>query len=111
MTRKLAAALSALSFILCFSGAMALAADSGRTGARSCCRHCAPAAPAKGDCCVTTAAVGAVRLVRVDAPALAVAVPAFPAAPVLSSEVPRLAAPPGAATYRAAAPARAPPLA
>jgi hypothetical protein len=111
MTRKLAAFLSSLALALCFSRATAWAAIVRHGDTHACCHHGAPATTTLNDCCVTTAAVGAVSLVRVDAPALPVALPVLPAAPVFAAETPQPAAPPGVQTYRAAVPARAPPLA
>lgn len=111
MTRKLAAVLSALALALCFSRATAWAAVSHHRDAHACCHHGAPATTTLNDCCVTTAAVGAVHFVRVDAPALLVALPVLPAAPVFVAATPPVTAPPGPWTYRAAVPARAPPLA
>jgi hypothetical protein len=112
MPRKLPAILSALALALCFSRAAAWASVVNHGDAHACCRHGAPAkTPTLNDCCVSTAAVGAVHLVRVDAPALLVALPVLPAASALVVTTPDIEAPPGARTYRAAVPARAPPLA
>jgi hypothetical protein len=109
MIRKFAAVLSALALALCFSRAAAWAATARGGDAHACCHHGAPAAPTLNDCCVATAAVGAVLLVRVDAPALMAALPVLSAAPVVAPEAPQPAPSPGVRTYRAAVPARAPP--
>ena len=111
MTRKLAAVLSALALALCFSRATAWGALAHHGDAHACCHHGAPATTTLNDCCVTTAAVGAVHFIRVAAPALPVALPVLPAAPVFAVSSPEPKAPPGVRTYRAAVPARAPPLA
>ena len=112
MIRKAAAVLSALALALCFSRAAAWAAVARHGDAHACCRHGAPAkTPTLSDCCATPAAVGAVHIVRVDAPALLVALPVLPALPVFAVVAANTAAPPGVRTYRAAVPARAPPLA
>jgi hypothetical protein len=112
MTRKFSAALSALALALCFSRGAAWAAAVNHRDAPACCRHCAPTKAAiSNDCCPATAAAGAVRVARVDAPAVVVAPAVLPAARELAFVVPHIGSPPGSRTYRAAAPARAPPLA
>jgi hypothetical protein len=111
MTRKLAAILSALALALCFSRAAAWAAIAHHGDAHACCHHGAPATTTLNDCCVTTAAVGAVSRGRVAAPARPVALLVLPAAPAFAADAPESKAPPGVRTYRAAVPARAPPLA
>jgi hypothetical protein len=111
MTRKLAAVLSALALALCFSRAAAWAASVRHGDAHACCHHGAPATTTLNDCCVTTAAVGAIHLIRIDAPALPIALPGLPAAPFFVALKPTASAPPGVRTYRSAVPARAPPLA
>ena len=112
MTRKFAAILSALAVALCFSRAGAWAALANHGDAHACCRHDAPAKTATlGDCCVTVAAVGAVHIVRADAPAIPAAFPVFVVAYVFGASVSDVTTPPGVFADRAAVPARAPPLA
>jgi hypothetical protein len=112
MPRKLAALLPALALALCYAHAGSWASVAKGGDAHACCRHGAPAkAEAPTDCCVTPAAAGAVHVVRVDAPAVLAALPALHAAPIFFAFVPQAAAPRRAGVDRAAAPARAPPLA
>ena len=111
MTRRLAAALSALALALCYARVGSWAGGSIR-GAHSCCGRDAPAKSSTlTDCCLVSAAAGAVHIVRVDAPAILAALPLPHDSSVSFAFAPEIALPWNGRADRAAAPARAPPLA
>ncbi|MFI5351282.1 MAG: hypothetical protein ACHQ2Z_17185 [Elusimicrobiota bacterium] len=112
MPRRLAAIVSALTLALCYARAGSWVAAARHGDPHACCGRGAPLkSPTMADCCVTPAAVGAVHIVRVDAPAILAALPVLHEAPVRSAVVSNVAVAWRGRADRADAPARAPPLA